>query len=71
VEATGLTEVQAVTLRGDNGSERRYVVGAEASRTGHPPSAGHLRQHMTHGDRVTVRYRETNDGPLAVEIVDS
>jgi hypothetical protein len=71
VESTGIADVQAVTLRGEDGSERRYVVSGEAARTGHPPSAGHLRQHMTHGDRVTLRYRETRDGPLADEIVDS
>jgi hypothetical protein len=46
-------------------------VSGEAARSGHPPSAGHLRQHMTQGDRVTVRYRETADGPLALEVVDS
>ena len=71
VESTGITDVQAVTLRAEDGAERRYVVSGEAARTGHPPSAGHLRQHMTHGDRVTVRYREGPDGPLAIELVDS
>jgi len=70
VEATGLTDVQAVTLRTDDGQDRRFVVSGEAARTGHPPSAGHLRLHMTQGDRVTIRYRETRDGPLAHEILD-
>jgi hypothetical protein len=71
VESTGISEVQAVTLRAEDGTERRYVVSGEAARSGHPPSAGHLRQHMTHGDRVTVTYRDSTAGPIAVEIVDS
>jgi hypothetical protein len=71
VEATGLNDVQAVTLRTDDGDERRFVLGGEVARSGHPPSPGHLRQHMTHGDRVTIRYRETGDQAVALEIVDS
>jgi hypothetical protein len=71
VEASGLTDVQAVTLRSDDGAERRFLLSGEAARSGHPPSAGHLRQHMTYGDRVTIRYRESEDGFLALEIVDS
>jgi hypothetical protein len=70
VEATGLTDVQAVTLRTDDGQERRFALSGEAARSGHPLSAGHLRLHMTNGDRVTIRYRESNDGALAVEILD-
>jgi hypothetical protein len=71
VEATGLNDVQAVTLRTDDGQERRFVLGGEAARSGHPPGAGHLRQHMTQGDRVTIRYRETGDVAVALEIADS
>ena len=51
--------------------EDRFVVSAEADRSGHPPSPGHLRQHMTYGDRVTVRYRDGKDGPLALEVIDA
>lgn len=70
VESTGLSDVQAVTLRAEDGAERRFALGPEAARAGHPLSAGHLRQHMTHGDRVTIRYRDTPEGPVALEIAD-
>jgi hypothetical protein len=59
-----------VTLRSDDGQERRFPISGEAARGGHPASSGHLRQHMTQGDRVTIRYRESDEGPLAIEIVD-
>ena len=49
----------------------RDVVSAEADRTGHPVSPGHLRQHMTYGDRVIVRYRDSKEGPVALEVVDA
>ena len=71
VEATSISRAEAFTLRGDDGAERRFVVSAEADRGGHPPSPGHLRQHMTYGDRVTVRYREGKDGLLALEVLDA
>ena len=71
VEATSITRTDAFTLRSDDGAERRFVVSAEADRGGHPPSPSHLRQHMTYGDRVTVRYRDEKDGPLAIEVVDA
>jgi NADPH:quinone reductase-like Zn-dependent oxidoreductase len=70
VEATTINRTDAFTLRADDGVERRFIVSAEAERAGHTPSPGHLRQHMTYGDRVTVRYREGKDGPFAIEVVD-
>jgi hypothetical protein len=70
VEASGINDVQAVTLRAEDGATRRFVIGSEISRTGHPPSSGHLRQHMAFGDRVTIVYRESADGPVAIEIRD-
>jgi hypothetical protein len=71
VEATTISRADAFTLRSDDGAERRFVVSAEADRGGHPPSPGHLRQHMTYGDRVTVRYREGKEGLLALEVLDA
>lgn len=67
VEATDLTHVQAVTLRSDDGSERRFTVAPEAATAGHPVSPSHLRQHMTYGDRVVVTYV----GDVAVKIDDA
>ena len=71
VEATSITRTDAFTLRSDDGAERRFVVSAEADRAGHAQSPGHLRQHMTYGDRMIVHYRETKDGLLAVQIDDA
>ena len=70
-DAVGRGELLILVRRERDGAERRFVVSAEADRSGHPPSPGHLRQHMTYGDRVTVRYREGKEGPLAVEVLDA
>jgi hypothetical protein len=70
VESTGLQSVQAVTLRSDDGRERRITMGDEARARQHPPTAGHLRAHMTNGDRVTIRIREGPSGPVAIEFID-
>jgi hypothetical protein len=70
VESGGLTRVDAVTLKTDNGQEIRFVVSAAADRTSHAPSPGHLRQHMTYGDRVVIHYRDDPAGPLALVIDD-
>jgi hypothetical protein len=70
VEAAGLQRVEAITVKADDGRERRFVISAEADRAGHAPSPSHLRQHMIQGDRIRVRYREAADGPLAIELVD-
>jgi NADPH:quinone reductase-like Zn-dependent oxidoreductase len=71
VEASSITRTDSFTLRGDDGAERRFAVSAEADRAGHAPSPSHLRQHMTYGDRVTVRYRDGDGGPLALEVLDA
>lgn len=67
VEASDLTHVQAVTIKTDDGQERRFAVAPEASTAGHPVSPSHLRQHMTYGDRVVVTYV----GDAAVRIDDA
>lgn len=71
VESASIQRVDAFTLRDDQGKETRFVVSAEADRTAHAPSPGHLRQHMAFGERVTVRYRPDKDAPLALEVIDS
>lgn len=71
VESSSLTRVDSFVLRADDGREIRFRVAPEAERSAHAPSPGHLRQHMTHGDRLTVVYRETSDGPLALSVNDN
>ena len=58
VESTEISRVDAVTLRTDDGVERRFEVAPTAAQMDHPPSPGHLRQHMAFGDRVTITYRD-------------
>ncbi len=65
VQPASLTEVQSLVVRDDEG-------GLWAFRTegpiGFTPS--HLREHQVFGQPVTVLYRETDDGLLAVEVTD-
>ena len=68
VQSSGVTRVDAVTLRADDGTDRRFVVGQ--TRSAHPLSSGHLRQHMTNGDRIVVRFRSEGGELVATEISD-
>lgn len=71
VEASDLTHVQAVTLRTDDGTERRLAVAPDATTAGHPVSPSHLRQHMTFGERVVVQLRQVAGAEMAVRIDDA
>ncbi len=71
VEASDLTHLDAVTLRGDDGRVQRFTVASEAVTAGHPASPSHLRQHMTYGDRVVVYYQDGSAGPVATRIDDA
>jgi hypothetical protein len=71
VEATDLTHTQSITLKTDDGAERRLAVAPEAATAGHPVSPSHLRQHMTYGDRVVVEYVQRPEGDVAVRIDDA
>lgn len=70
LESEGLRDVRSVTLRLDDGTDLRLTVAPEAVRGAHPPNAGHLRDHMTHGDRVLVRYRLSAEGASLLELED-
>ena len=71
VEASDLTHVQAITVKADDGAERRFAVAPEAATGGHTVSPSHLRQHMTYGDRVVVHYRDEPGGALAIRVEDA
>jgi hypothetical protein len=70
VESRSLTRVDSITLRLADGTERRFGVEAAPEASSHLSSPGHLREHMTHGDVVTVRFRRANGTPVATSIRD-
>ena len=65
VEAASLTDVASLNIRDEAG--RLWAFKAEGF-VGFSPS--HLREHQAFGHPVTVRYRETADGLVAVSITD-
>ena len=65
VAATSLTSVRSFDLRADDG--RRLSFRAEGD-VGMTP--GHLREHMVLGEPITVTYRESPDGLLALRVED-
>lgn len=69
VRSREITHADSITLRDDAGSLHAFSVSPDvANHPEHPSTASHLRQHMTGGDRMVVRYRETGDGPVAIEV---
>ena len=71
VQAVSIIFAERVTLRGDDGEVQTFLVDPEvATNKEEPQSASHLRQHMAFSDPVIIRYRMTDDGPVAVRIVD-
>jgi hypothetical protein len=72
VQSHEIVNADTITLRSAEGAVRTYRVSPEvaADRT-HPNTAAHLRQHMAAGDPVVVYYRETAEGPVAVQVVDA
>ena len=72
VQGASIVFAERVTLRGDDGEVQSFLVDPEvATNRDEPQSASHLRQHMVLGDPVIIRYRLTDDGPVAVRIVDA
>lgn len=70
VRGSSIMYAESVVLRTDDGRILPFKVHPEvATNPEHPQSASHLRQHMTFGEPMVVRYRET-DGPTAYRIVD-
>ncbi|HEX2037632.1 MAG TPA: hypothetical protein VHS99_25930 [Chloroflexota bacterium] len=65
VEARDIGHAETLTLRAEDGQEWRFRVDAAVDMT-----PGHLREHMTFGQPVTVFYRPDGDGLLAVRVTD-
>lgn len=66
-----IQNADSLTLRDDNGQRLTFRVSPEVARNAeHPNSAAHLRQHMIAADPVVVRYRLTNAGPVALQVLD-
>jgi hypothetical protein len=71
VESRQIVDADSVTLRTADGHELTFRVSPDVARNpDHPNTASHLRQHMLAGDPVTIRYRDSANGPEAVSILD-
>jgi hypothetical protein len=72
VQSREIVNADAITLRDEAGALHTFRVSPEvATDREHPNTASHLRQHLALADPVIVRYRDTAEGRLAVQIVDS
>ena len=65
LESRSLTELVSITIRDENGN---LVVFRSEGFVGFTPS--HLREHQALGIPVTVHFKETSEGLLAVRIID-
>jgi hypothetical protein len=72
VQSSEIVNAEAITLRAADGTIHTFRVSPEvAANREHPTTASHLRQHMAVADPVIVRYRETPEGWVALQIVDA
>lgn len=65
VEARDIGHAASIALRTTDGRELRFQVDNEVDMT-----PGHLREHMTFGEPVTVHYRRSAETLVAVRITD-
>lgn len=68
VEASGPVEWESLTVRDATGQELTFRRGTEVDLRFW--RASHLRDHMARAEPVTITYRRTGDGLVAVEIED-
>lgn len=69
VQSQEITNADAITLRDDAGTLHTFRVSpAVAAHPEHPSTAAHLRQEMMGAARLIVRYQETGEGRLAIEV---
>lgn len=66
--AGGLQDLESFTIVDETG--RRFVFRPDAEATFHGGPLGHLRDHLRSGEPVVVRYRESGDMLIAVEVSD-
>lgn len=69
VDATGLTQVSAFTLRTAAGDELRFAVGDLENPVDFPPS--HLATHLAEAAPVRVFFRSEDGGLVAVRLEDA
>jgi hypothetical protein len=65
VEARDIGHAAAITVKGQDGRDYRFQVDDAVDMT-----PGHLREHMTFGQPVTVYYRRLGDALLAIRLTD-
>ncbi|MGH2354948.1 MAG: hypothetical protein ACRDJN_25335, partial [Chloroflexota bacterium] len=65
VVARDIGHAESITVRAADGREARFQVDPAVEWT-----PGHLREHMTFGEPVTVYYRQEGSGLLAVRVTD-
>jgi hypothetical protein len=71
IETQGVGQVQAFTLRTEDGRELRFVIdgGTDLGAGGFP--ADHLREHMTTVTGVEVAYRTEGEQRIATKLTDA
>lgn len=69
VDAAGLTDVSAFTLRTPAGDELRFTVGELENPVDFPPS--HLATHLADADPVRVFFRSDGEALVAVRLEDA
>ncbi len=67
VEARDIGHTAAIMLRTSDGREQRFLVDPSADAKWTP---GHLRDHMTFANPVTIYYRKAGDALVAYRISD-
>ena len=65
VAAASITKVQHFDVRSAEGQVVRFRVEGEVGMT-----PGHVREHMVRGEPVTVTFRDSGEGPIALLVED-
>lgn len=72
VQSQGIEHVESVTLRTPDGTLHLFVASPEVmSNQEAPATASHLRQHLTGGIPVLIRYRSADGPSVAFRILDA
>jgi len=72
VQSRGIEHVESVTLRTPDGTLHLFVASPEVmTNPEEPATASHLRQHLTGGIPVLIRYRSADGPSVAFRIVDA
>jgi hypothetical protein len=69
IEAEGLTQVTAFTIRTDDGEQLRFVLGPLENATQFPP--GHLAEHLAGSTRIKVFFRPEGGDEVAYRLEDA